>query len=151
MKKEDKKGLSPVIATVLLVAIALVLAVIIFLWALSFIGESITKDGSAIELACEHVVFEAEASSTTIDVVNRGNVPIYGLEIRQAGNVGGEVLQFERLPHTIRNGETESIPISSLSGVDEILVVPVLLGESGNYKKEHVCDSDYGEEITVGS
>jgi len=151
MRKEDRKGVSPVIATVLLVGIALVLAVIVFLWASSFIGESIEKEGRAIELACENVKFEPEAISTSkIDIVNRGNVPIYGIEIRGA-SAGGEVLQFEKLEHTITSGETDTIDVASLglSSGTNLLIVPVLLGETADYKKEHVCDTDYGETTTV--
>ena len=50
MKAIEKRGLSPVIATVLLVGIALVLASIVFLWAKNFIGEAVTKEGREITL-----------------------------------------------------------------------------------------------------
>ncbi|MBU0761307.1 MAG: hypothetical protein KJ858_06510, partial [Nanoarchaeota archaeon] len=66
MKK--RRALSPVIATVLLIAIALVLAVIIFLWARSFIGEGLEKDGRAIDKACENVVFNADASVSEVSI-----------------------------------------------------------------------------------
>ena len=43
-----KRGLSPVIASVLLILLVLVLASIIFLWARGFIGEQIEKFGEPI-------------------------------------------------------------------------------------------------------
>jgi len=41
--KRGKKAVSPVVATVLLILIVVILAVIVFLWARGFIGESLTK------------------------------------------------------------------------------------------------------------
>ena len=54
MKKgvcRGKRGLSPVIASVLLIALVLVLASIIFMWARGFISEQIEKFGNPVELA----------------------------------------------------------------------------------------------------
>ena len=81
MIEVGKKGLSPVIATVLLVSIALVLAVIIFLWARSFVAEQIEKGGRVVEMACEDVKFLAEAYSGQLMIENVGSVPLFGVEI----------------------------------------------------------------------
>jgi len=59
-----KKGVSPIIATVLLISIALVLALIIFLWARSFTSEQLQKFDEPVENACENVHFEAEADAS---------------------------------------------------------------------------------------
>ena len=84
----NRKALSPVIATILLVSIALVLALIIFLWAKSFVGDAIEKDGQAVELVCEDVNFKAEAYGTKLYIENIGNVPLYGVEIRKKELIG---------------------------------------------------------------
>jgi hypothetical protein len=47
-----KKGISPVIATVLLVSIVIVMGLIIFLVARNFIKEPVTKFGSSADDAC---------------------------------------------------------------------------------------------------
>jgi len=52
--------LSPVIATVLLIALVLVLAAIIFMWARGFISEQIEKFGTPIEDLCDSVDFDIE-------------------------------------------------------------------------------------------
>lgn len=98
IRRVQKRGISPVIATMLLVSIALVLAIIIFLWARAFLTERIQKDMGGgpelIESFCKDVNFEAEAFSedksqsyvngrTFVRIVNRGNVPIHALEIRK--------------------------------------------------------------------
>ena len=77
MIKRGKKGLSPIIATVLLIVITLIIAMIIFLWAKNFIGEKTKKFNEPVENACERVSFDAEAfESGDIDIINRGNVPL---------------------------------------------------------------------------
>lgn len=155
-----KRGLSPVIATMLLVALALILAVIVFLWARSFVGESIQKQGREIEQSCEEVSFRAEAFASGVDsgklsVVNIATVPLYGVEIRKK-QVLGEITQVETFQNSmVLSGETGEISIAQLVNdgeivaCDELIVVPVLLGETEQYKKAHVCDKDYGVEIIV--
>ncbi|MAE49843.1 hypothetical protein CMI48_03380 [Candidatus Pacearchaeota archaeon] len=150
----NRKGVSPVIATVLLVLIALALAAIIFLWGKSFITEKVVKFSEPIEFSCGDIVFDAEAvvSEGKVHVVNRGNVPLYGIEVRKKGfgsveNVG----VFDSQSVTV--GDTGSIDVPALkngkikSG-DTIVVVPIVLGESGDVKKSYVC-SDVGVETTV--
>lgn len=50
-----KKGISPVIATVLLVSIVIVMGLIIFLVARNFIKEPVTKFGSSADEACTKI------------------------------------------------------------------------------------------------
>jgi len=151
MAIESKKGVSPVIATVLLISIALILAVIIFLWVRSFVSEKIQKFDEPIENSCEQINFEAEAFADNINIVNRGNVPLYGLEIRKvsAGTIEG-AMQFPEF--TIGEGESSSITLSDggidLGGGEELLVVPIILGEAKGFKKAYTCDEKYGLQIT---
>jgi flagellin-like protein len=151
-----KRGLSPVIATVLLVSLALVLAGIVFLWAKNFIGEAVTKEGEAIELLCDRVKFQAEAygAPLTLYVENTGSVPLYGVEIREKSLLG-EVSGVEEFSGAyIAPGETGEVGIdrSGVRGGDEVILVPILLGETeGKIEKTpYVCDSDFGREILVG-
>ncbi len=155
-----KRGLSPVIATMLLVALALVLAIIVFLWARSFVGETIQKQGREIEQSCEEVSFRAEAFASGVDsgklsVVNIGTIPLYGVEVRKK-QVIGEISQVETFQNNmVLSGETGEISIAQfitdgeIAECDELIVVPVLLGETEQYKKAYVCDKDYSVEIIV--
>jgi len=80
---EKKKGVSPVIATVLLIAMVVVIALIIFLWFRGLTKEAITKfDGQNIELVCMDVSFEASYSSGVLYIANLGNVPIFGMKMK---------------------------------------------------------------------
>ncbi|MBU0761090.1 MAG: hypothetical protein KJ600_04585 [Nanoarchaeota archaeon] len=147
---EKKRGLSPVIATVLLVSIALVLAVIIFLWARSFIAETVLKGGERVELMCEDVGFLAEAYGEQLLIENIATVPIYGVEIRVLGS--GEIREVAPTTGgTIEAGQTMSfdLPVGISSG-ETIIAVPILLGETDEEQVPYICDIDYGVEAVVG-
>lgn len=145
----NKRGVSPVIATVLLIAIVVVLALIIFIWASNFLPETITKSGELIENSCGQIVFDAEAVGGNVIIVNKGNIPLYGAEIRKRGF--GEVESIGVFGATISSGETDSIDISGseLNADDEIVIVPVIIGESDSLKKAYTCDESYGISTTV--
>lgn len=161
IKMRGRRGLSPVIATVLLISIALVLAIIIFLWARSVVSEKIQKFDEPVENACDLARFDVEAvggDKPQIHIVNRGSVALYGIEVRKKG--AGSVETVSSFAEgggkaTITTGETESVGIDDLirdgkieSG-DEIIVVPVILGETSSFKKAFVCDVGFGIETTV--
>ncbi len=147
LRKVNKKAVSPIIATVLLIVIALIIAIIIFLWAKSFIGEKTQKFGEPVENSCGNVNFAAEVSGTDLDVVNKGNVPLYGVEIR--GKDAGTVLDKGSFTKTINIGETSQITGVDFSGVNDVLVVPMIVGESGEFKRAYTCDVKYAQEVTV--
>lgn len=152
MKYKKKVGLSPVIATMLLIALALVLAIIIFLWARNFIGEAVEKEGRAIELSCAEVSFRAERAGDKIDIENIGTVPIYGIEVRKKTGLSLEILGVETLEGTITVGQTSSVPLLNRGDItegDELVIVPILLGETDRFKKSYVCDADFGETISA--
>jgi flagellin-like protein len=150
----ERKGVSPVIATVILIAIVVVLAAIIFLWARGFVSEKIVKDGRAVELSCGDINFEAGVfnSGTTkeLDVINRGNIPLYGVDVKVISTGETSVTRWDR---TIGIGDSESKTFSALgisaSDGDKLNVVPVILGESGTGKVVHVCDDQYGYFVEV--
>lgn len=130
-----KRGVSPVVATVLLIAITIVLAAIVFFWARTFLAEGAQKQGRAVELACDRLDFEASLTavgdSMQLDVLNRGNVPLYGLVLKLLDR--GSVIPHE-VSLSVNVGESVSIPLDSATygEVNEVLVVPVLLAEQGD-------------------
>lgn len=155
-----KKGLSPIIASVLLISISLVLAILIFFWARDFIGDSVMKNQRDVSLECNDVRFDAEAfwnsgqGRYTLRAVNNGNVPIYGFEIKERSFLG-DVSNIETLGQegSITVGETspDIVLDSAIVGGDEIIVVPVLLGETETNRKPFVCDENVGLTLTVSS
>ncbi len=150
-----KRGLSPVVATMLLITLALILAVIIFLWARSFIGESVQKQGADVEQSCQEVYFEVQAfASSGIDIVNQGTIPIYAMEVRKSALLGDSA-GVENL-----NGDTSigigqsahiNFPENMIVNAGETLeLTPVLLGQLENGEtKTHVCSSSYTQEVEI--
>jgi len=149
----SKRGVSPIIATVLLVLIAVIIAGIIFVWARSFVSEKTTKFGSAIELSCTDIKFNAEAfaGEKKLYIVNQGTVPLYGMEIRKKG-LGSvkSVGKFDK--NTVSNGETNTIAFDPgiLTAGDQLIIVPIIIGTQGDVKKAYTCDeATTGQTITV--
>ena len=146
----EKKGLSPVVATVLLIAMVIVLALIIFLWFRSMAQEAITKfEGQNVELVCDEVVFEASYSSNSLAFQNNGQVPIFQMKVR--GGSGGSY-STETLSGWPEKGLNPGKAVSvsyTAAGVSKITLIPVLLGQADSGKKTYVCDNKYGKELSV--
>ena len=155
--KNNKKGLSPVIATVLLIAMVVVIAVIIFLWLRSMTQETITKfEGENVELTCDRVEFEATYLDGILDIANTGNVPIFSMKVEiNKGEAGFETKDITELssmwpPNGLNQGGIFSGSVSLDSGVEKIILYPVLLGTSDEGQKTYFCDKDSnGVEISL--
>lgn len=156
-----KKGLSPVIATVLLISMALVLAIIIFIWARSHVQEQIEKENQNIELVCGQTSFVAEAFAGTRElwIENTGSVALWGVEVRikRTGEVAG-AYEFKGESgagsYTVNPGQTKKMELTSYAQEgDTIIVSPILLGKSKtrNDRVPHICDVEYGVEAIVGA
>lgn len=145
---KNKRGLSPIIATVLLVVIVIVLGTIIYIWARGFVTEKIQKFDEPIENSCPAVAFGAEAYGGQVRISNDGTIPIYGLEIKKVKFGSTSLSGVIPFGSTVMAGQTGEVdlPLSVNEG-DSIVVLPVLLGESGNVKKSYTCDS--GVDATV--
>ena len=69
--KNKKRGVSPTIATILLIALVIVAAIIVFVWFKSMSKEAVTKFGDKnIELVCEDVEFEASYIGGILSISN---------------------------------------------------------------------------------
>lgn len=133
----DKRGVSPVIATVLLISIVIILAVIVFLWAYKgVIPETILKQGKNIELVCNDVNLEVSYSGNSVEITNSGDVPIYKLKIQKTKS-GNTDSQEEK---GLDIGESSNYTIGENY---EVEVFPVLLGESSDTKKTYICKKGF--------
>ena len=148
MKK--RQGLSPVIATVLLVAIVVVIALILFLWFKGIVKESVTKfGGENIQLACDRVEFSADYSNGNFYISNIGNVPIYSLDLEISKDKGHEsksIRDISTNPPWPDFGLNQGVSYSGdLGGVanppaEKIKVIPILMGSSEDGQKTYSCD-----------
>jgi flagellin-like protein len=156
-EKKRSKGLSPIIATVLLITMVIVIALIVFLWIRGMTQEAITKFGNQnIQLVCNQVSFEASYNPTTgLYIRNPGNVPIFGMDVKKIGAGSHQTVDLRENANWPEVGlnqggifSDEGFPIDS--GVTEIILVPVLIGESDSGRKTYVCDENqYGYPITI--
>ncbi len=152
-----KRGVSPVIATIILVGIVISLGLVIFAWFRGFVKEEGTKFGKNVQLVCEDVRFEASYNAETgmLDIANNGNVPIYSLKIKLEGGGSYETLDITDMisdwPETgLLQGGSKSCDIESfVSGKSKITVTPVLVGTSGSGERIYPCEEQYGYEIAL--
>ena len=152
----NKRGVSPVVATTLLVSLVVILGVIIFLWARSVIPEVLTKGSGElkepIENFCERIIFDALVQGDLLSITNNGDAPIYGFDVSLKSSETGSIEKLQSIEgNTVRGGESKDYTLSPepIAG-DELIIIPILLGESENEeRKSFLCDSQYSQTITI--
>lgn len=146
-----KRGLSPVIASVLLILLVLVLAVIIFLWARGFIGEQIEKFGKPIEDYCSQSNFDVSINGNYLEIRNSGNVDINHFDIKKVRGGDSEISKFD---FQVDAGEvvTGYFSLNMEDGYDpeEIILYPALVGnvKGDDAKSAFTCIND-GTTLTL--
>jgi len=156
MRGVRKKGVSPVIATILLIALVFVISMIVFLFMRGLNEESITKFGNEnIKLACQRVDFEASYSGTELAISNLG-IPIYDMNIKldkgDSYETKGLKKDYEGWPQSgLGQGDIISIDLSDIAGLKKIIITPVLVGKTKEgAKKSYSCDQGlYKNEIII--
>jgi flagellin-like protein len=154
LKKMKKKGISPVIATVLLIAMVVVVALIIFIWFRGMIGESAEKFDKNVELVCDDVDFEVEYSSGgVLSVVNKGYVPIFQLQVRVENEGSHDTETIDENTDDwglgLLEGGAYSGDFNTGINANKIIVFPILLADGRDGRKTYVCGGQYGEEIFI--
>jgi FlaG/FlaF family flagellin (archaellin) len=151
---KNKEGLSPVIATVLLITMVVVIGLIIFLWFKSMTKEVVTKFGDEnVEIACSKVQFDASYDAGVISISNSGNVPIFSFKVKtvSAGTYSTQditALSSDWPSLGLNPGLAYSAQVSGLSG--KVTLVPVLIGKSEKTgRKTFVCSDTTGYDLTV--
>src|SRR3989338_5076713 len=146
------KGLSPVIATVLLVGVVVVSGLIIFTWFRGLTQEAVTKFDQNIQLVCNDVKFEAEYSNVddTLAISNTGNILIFGFDIKESSESGSSTKSIDLLIGWPKGGLKQGGAALVDAGIDpssEIKLVPVLRGTSQEGTEiPFTCDENaYGQ------
>ena len=144
-----KKGVTPVIATTLLIAIVIVLAGIVFVWAQGFIGEAVQKNNEPIDRSCERVSLDVSISrdssgSFNLDVNNNGNVPLSALKI--ALNREGKVDILPIDGSSLGVGKSRRFSLQGIydDSVGGASILPVLRGQRGESLQDYACNERYG-------
>jgi len=146
-----KRGISPVIATVLLIAMVVVIGLIVFLWFRGMIKEEGTKFGKNVKLVCDDVNFEASYSEGSLSIVNTANVAIYRMKLKIFKEGSYETKDISNWPDLgLGKGGAFSGDISSeVTGANKIILIPVLMGSSSEGKKTYICEEQYGYELII--
>jgi flagellin-like protein len=156
---ENRKGVSPVIATVLLIGLVITLGIVVFVWFQSFTQEAVTKfDGQNIELTCGEVQFEAGyASDGDLAVSNTGNVPIFSFNVQINKQEGAYTT--EEMGNLIGNWPAAGLKqggvfseniASKVAGATQIILIPILRGTvSSGDQKSFTCGNQYGQSISI--
>jgi len=142
MKKKNKKAVSPIVSTVLLITICIVLALIILLWSKGFIKETIEKEIAGetknIDKACSEIYITPIINTETqsFGFTNSGNVPIYAFNLKLSSNGNSEITKISSVDGGLVNPGFSTI-IKDAAGnaydydiYEEIKIIPILLGKS---------------------
>lgn len=151
----NKKGVSPVVATALLIALVFVLGGIVFLWAKGFLAEQIQKNGEAIEMQCQNIAWKVNykkgiGNMYSLTIENRGQVNLYGFIVRRWKDSNSEQEKYVDDNYLIDAGMNKKInavsfEYSSSILADEVEIIPVILGTvvgDEDTTKYYVCDTD---------
>jgi len=130
-----KKALSPVIATVLLVSLAIVLGTIIYSFNVGFLA-NLSPPAN-----CDRMAFKAEISNSNLDITNLGRLPITEAIIKL--KTPGSLETIETITHTISPGRTESIPLSESYSQEEYIISPQITVED----KQRNCPDEFSQTI----
>ena len=144
----NKRGVSSVIATVLLIGLVVVLSTIVFLWAKGFVKEQIEKFGTPIETQCGNIDFTASPISNNgnqynIAITNKGNIAIYRIAIGLKKGGKTEMKTFNNTK--VNTGQTIrsefNLTMKNGEGPNKIIVYPILLGKvvGENENKMSTC------------
>jgi len=151
MKIKNIRGLSPVIASVLMIMLVLFLAALIFLWSRGFISEQIEKMGKPIDDYCADVNIAVHKDlEGKLKVVNHGDIDVFSLDFKFTRNGNSETRNYDVAVNAGGDGiETEiTLKMEDGSEPDEIVIYPVLLGNvvGEDNNKKFTC-IDYGVTI----
>jgi|SRR3989344_2830786 len=143
-----KRGLSPIVATVLLVSLVIVLATILLLWSRTFISDLDP------EVNCEGVEFDAEiyesGGAYNLIIVNTGTVEIKGAVIQLIGE--SELQIKEEVDLIVEGGATQEDVLENFAVGDEgnYFVVPKIEVQTSDKDIIVKCPDDVGIEIFFG-
>ena len=136
----SKKGLSPVIATILLIVVVISLASIVFIWARGLIPAAIQKGGIPVEQACNSMALTAVYSSFdgVLTITNDGNIPVHKFVVSVTS--GSEVTSQE-ITSPILAGDFYSEGFTFAG--DSMTISASILGDANGDKKIYKCSNTF--------
>ena len=137
------RGLSPLIASVFLIVLALVIASLVYSWSYSFIREKADVNGLSVIELCDAVDFSVVVVNETagvydLEAINRGNINISSLKFKAYSGGDSKVVD-SNMSILVGGAVTGSVV---LGVVDQVGVLPVLDGKLVGEDSEIVCEKN---------
>jgi FlaG/FlaF family flagellin (archaellin) len=155
-QKKKKRGLSPVIANLLLIGLVIVIIAIVFVWFKGMVEEGITKFEKNIRLVCDDINFNVEYSGGKLNIQNNGEPPIYTMNVKMIKTGEFETQDIKSISEQpgswpskgLKTGEVYSQDVTFSEGVTSISLAPVLVGTSPKGKQRtFTCEGQYEKEV----
>lgn len=146
----NKKGISPLIATVLIIGFTVALAALIFTWGADFVKktteETSSKTTSALKCANElnFEITDYDCASGSLKLDNRGKIDIKSLLFRVHK---GETVTNDATTGASGVGKYEVKSFTLTSAAEKVDAIATIAGASGS--GDIVCDQAI-EEYTTG-
>lgn len=126
----NKRGISPLIATVLLIGFAVIIAVSVWMWYGNILQGQFMKQGALSdiqsdclsEIKLDVVSASKSGNIVTIDIKNSGNKLFNGVRVLVNGGV--DVL---REKETFKPGEQKTIEVTATQDPEYIEVMPMIV------------------------
>jgi len=138
----NKRGISPLIATVLLVAFVITLAVLVFTWWDQVVKERAAKVGAESEsqISCslqidfqvKDICFDAVTKFISFSVENDGDAPLHGFKVRIEGedSSGEKVSGVSSISEDVEEGSAKKTAVaydsSIITSIDSLEIIPVI-------------------------
>jgi len=161
--RKNKRAVSPIISTVLLVMIVIIIAIIILMWSRGFIKEVILKEiggeSKNVEKFCSEISMKGILNDEgSFGFTNNGNVPVYALNLKLSGGIIGEgssdIINIRPEDGGLVNPGFSTLVRDEYGSYydyydyDEVKIIPVLLGKTKTGAiKEKGCEEIYSLKI----
>jgi hypothetical protein len=137
------RGLSPLIASVFLIVLALVISSLVYSWSYGFIRGKADVNGLSIIELCDAVDFSVVVVSNLsgtydLEIVNRGNINISSLKFKAYSGGDSKVVD-SNMSILVGGAVTGSV---DLGVVDQVGVLPVLDGKLVGEDSDIVCEKN---------
>lgn len=143
-----KRGLSPIVATSILIVIVIILAIIILLWARGFIDEAVIKEIAGSEKRAEDFCREVKMRAIINDddsfgFENSGSVPIFAYKVQTEKDGNADVVRIDNNQGgSVNPGFSVIVDYSSVepySFYESVKIIPILLGKTEGSTQEFEC------------
>lgn len=148
---KGKKGVSPIVSTVLLIMVVVIMAIIILFWAKGFVKEAIEKEIAGSKKRVNEFCLDVRLKSIlnsdgSFGFENTGNVPLYAFNLKLTDGGSSRLVKISTdAGGSVNPGFSVIVDDQGkYSDYDEVKVIPILLGQSDNGQREFECPEKNG-------